>query len=197
MPFINVNKHNKASFSLSQPKSSYPEASIDSACTGNYIGRYSNINIKNVSRDEDPLSITTAGSETLTSIYNAELPIEIRVKAKECKIIDGMNENLISVGQLCDNDYEVHFNSKKCYVIDQLNNKVVMIANRDHSTGMYIYQFNDKNSIVFSLKKYQSRITFQSQAEVTDYWSKTFGNPTDSTFIHALRYHKDIKIPGL
>ena len=56
-----------------------PIALIDSASTNNYVME-NNIPIKNKKIDTVPNSISTAGTETLQSIYTGNLPINIRQK---------------------------------------------------------------------------------------------------------------------
>jgi hypothetical protein len=155
-----------------------------------------NIPIKNKKIDTVPNSISTAGTETLQSIYTGNLPINIRQKATECKVIDGITENLISVGKICDNDYNVIFTKDDCKVQDILdNNNTVMIGTRDHTNGMYNYEFSNQKAL--ALIPYQHRISFQNHADITRFWSATLGNPTDSTLLRALKQFKDINIPNL
>ena len=48
------------------------------------------------------------------------------VEFKNVTYVKGIQHNLISISQLCDADYEVHFNKKEGKVIDQ--KKVVVLA---------------------------------------------------------------------
>ena len=168
-------------------------AYMDSASTDNYF-RNNDVKILNVQEDINPTTISTAGNEILKSILIGNLPINIR--GSDCKIINGITENLISVGKLCDNNYTVIFTSNKCQVKDNLdNNNIVMTALRNYNDGMYIYNFDENKA--FAMMPYQHRISFQNHAEATRFWSATLGNPTDSTFLRALKHFKDIQIPNL
>lgn len=46
--------------------------------------------------------------------------------------VKGLYNNLISISQLCDTDYEVHYNKKEGKMIDQKNVTVLPAKHIDH-----------------------------------------------------------------
>ena len=147
-----------------------------------------------VNKDDTEEAIWNMACQTNLNIENGKGIKEALEDARK-NIIDGMSENLISVSELCNADYQVNFNKETCTITDTLNNNnIVMEAPRNINNGMYIYEFN--NNKTSSLMQYQLRISFANQAEAARFWSKVFGNPTDSTFLYALQHFKYLKIPN-
>ena len=177
---------------------------MDSGATDNWVPDGFRCT-SNKKRDEDPSYVTTAGSDMLKSTHTAQLPLPINSTGSECKVLPGMSghDALLSVGKIADSGYELVFNEQTCYVFPKSTvsydpQLAVMEAPRDTSTDLYQYNMSQQNNRHASVaKRYQHRISHEDQAATVRYWSHVFGNPTDSTFYHAISQHSDIHIDGL
>lgn len=74
-----------------------------------------------------------------------------KMKVQDAVHVKGLNETLVSVGQVCDQDHIVVFTRKNAVILridgfDVNEEDVVMIANRDENSGLYILPIGDTAS---------------------------------------------------
>ena len=96
-------------------KHSKNTAYLDSGCTSHYFGN--NDPCTGVKETTDITSVALADGNTLISNKTAQIPIEgLTEKGQITRIVDDMQINLISVGQLCNNNCTVMLTKRKAQV---------------------------------------------------------------------------------
>ena len=95
------------------------------------------------------------------------------VKFKNVSYVKGLQHNLISISQLCDADYEVHFTKKEGKVINSEN---VQVLTATRKSDIYILDMFSADS---SLRRcFLSR----SQSNLNWLWHKRLSHPTSKLY---------------
>ena len=74
------------------------------------------------------------------------------VKAKKFMYVDGLNHNLLSVSQMCDQGNEFVFSSKQC-VVRKIDKGKTMIKGTRTPRNLYILKGGQENATQVNLQK--------------------------------------------
>jgi hypothetical protein len=86
--------------------------------------------------NKPPITVRMLNNETILSCNTAKLNLPIlNEQARKAHVFEDLNKNLLSVGQLCDAEYDVKFTKHK--EILHSNNNIVLTAKRDHTNGLW------------------------------------------------------------
>jgi hypothetical protein len=108
-------------------------AILDSGCTSQFITN--NVPCKIKKENKPPLTVRMPNNETILSYNSAKLNLPMpNEQARKAHAFGDLNNNLLSVGQLCDAGYDVKFTKQGNR---HNNNNIVLTAKRDHTNGMW------------------------------------------------------------
>lgn len=98
-----------------------------------------------------------AGQEEAVCVGTGTLNLG-KIKVQDAVHVKGLNETLVSVGQVCDQDHIVLFTKKNAVIMridgfDVDEEDVVMIANRDQKSGLYVLPRGSTEQKGFSTSK--------------------------------------------
>jgi hypothetical protein len=110
-------------------------ALLDSGCTSHFIKQDAPHNSKK-QKNAPCLTVRLPKNATIKSSGTCTLCLpELNEAAKKVYTFNNLNENLISVGKLCDAGYDVHFDKDKAIVNNKEN--IILTAPRDHKNGLW------------------------------------------------------------
>jgi hypothetical protein len=108
---------------------------LDSGCTSNFIKQGAPHNSKK-QKNAPCLTVRLPNNATIKSSGTGTLCLpELNEAATKNHTFNNINENLMSVGQLCDTGCDVHFDKDKAIVNNKEN--IILTAPRDHKNGLW------------------------------------------------------------
>jgi len=121
------------------------------------------------------------------------LATQLSKSAQSAFVLDNLKTgSLISLSQLCDDDCIAIFTN---YDVKIVKDREVIITGRRESSGLWSIPINSPSS---TLQQANGILrTDKPKSELATYIHATFGSPTKSTFIQAIRKNHLITVPGL
>ena len=127
----------------------------------------------------------------------------IPTAVKRAHIFPGLhNKALISLGQFCDNGYEVQLTKDKIYINHITNNELSIEGNRDRMTKMWTINIDNMqrpNKLHSNDKhlKMNNVYKFNKKKDIVTYLHKAAYSPVKSTWIKAINSGFFTTWPGL
>ena len=161
---------------------------LDSACTSHYIKQ--NTHCINKHTVNDGVTVRLPNGATMQSKATCNLDIKgLTKKGTEANIFDNMHVNLISLGQLCDDDCVITLLKTKALV--HKYNNLIMMASRNRQNGMWEFDLNrpqDSMNNVYEITMARDIVTYLHGAA---------GFPVVDTWVKAIRNNQYATWPGL
>jgi len=169
------------------PRHDSIECIVDSGCTKHYLKSHENIH---QNENQNPLHVMLPNGHTMTSTATTALQIHsATTKGNQAHIFQDLaSGNILSVGQLCDDDYEVTFTKNK--VLFDKDNDIKFSGQRNPINGMWMAKFPIKHqvNVIIPYKPMQDAIKFMHAACFS---------PCISTWCNAIRQGYFSTWPGL
>jgi hypothetical protein len=109
-------------------------AILDSGCTSHFITN--NAPCKITKENKPPLTVRMPNNKKILSCNTVKLNLPmINEQARKAYVFGDLNNNLLSVGQLCVTGYDVKFTKHKATVHNNTN--IVLTEKRDHTNGLW------------------------------------------------------------
>ena len=118
-------------------------AYLDSGCTSHYLKN--DAVCENIRVVTDNVEVVLPNGANIVSNTMANLNIEgLTDEGTEARLFENIRVNLISLGQLCDDDCIITLSKKKAQV--RKHNKLIMEAQRNLQNGMWIFDMSRKQT---------------------------------------------------
>jgi hypothetical protein len=148
-------------------------------------------------KSRTPLTVRLPNGATMDSSHTAELDIpELNAAASKAHVFPGVaNHSILSVGQLCDEDYIVTFKQASVTICDS-DKAPILSGPRDLHTGLWHINLKQTNNHIpepIANNVYELRNT----GALVHYLHKALFSPTKSAMLQAVKYGHLITWPGL
>ena len=175
-------------------------AKLDSGASKNYFKPTDQHVLQNVHKIQHGPTVTFPNNATSKPTHNGNLPLQhVSSRGSSSYILPGLtNANLVSVGQLCDDDCQVLFTKQQAIV--SKNNKLVTIGTRNHQDGLWDIHFNEFSTTSPSSNHASANAVItlnQTKVELLQYLHACLFSPTKSTLLKAILNNNLITFPGL
>ncbi|PKA64280.1 hypothetical protein AXF42_Ash009500 [Apostasia shenzhenica] len=98
---------------------------LDSGCSRHMVGDKS----KFISLKPRNGGLVTFGDDTMKRIIEiGKVGKDFTISIDKVLLVDSLTYNLLSIFQLCDNDYDILFDASKCLI--KLNDAIMFVGNR-------------------------------------------------------------------
>jgi hypothetical protein len=161
-------------------------ALLDSGCTSHFIKQGAPQNIKK-QNNAPCLTVRFPNNATIKSSGTGTLCLpELNLAATKNHTFNNLNKNLMSVGQLCDAGYDVHFDKDKAIVNNKEN--IILTAPRDHKNGLWQAPLVTTNN---EMRKATCNMTTHHDNTTSTYLRKH--DNINSAYCSNVQDHTDIK----
>ena len=159
-------------------------------------------------KDAPALLVGCPNGSIMTSAKATHLAIPAVPKAaNQARVFDELKSgNLLSIGQLCDNNCTATFNKQSMHV-NNANGEEVLQGPRDARTGLWTVQIPMSNSVTAAKPPDRKGATVETangvirkkttKSELAEYIHASLGSPAPSTLIDAVNKGFLTSIPGL
>jgi hypothetical protein len=157
-------------------------AILDSGCTSNFLSATA---CSDKQAAHVPLNVNMPNGTTIQSSHTCNLLLaDLPHQARQAHILPGLVHNsLISVGQLCDNEYSVTFTQDQVTV--SRNGKNVMNGSRDPKSRLW--QVNLKQKMKTEIVQCNHAHDNNKQKDLINYLHAACFSPVKSTWINAIK----------
>ena len=135
MEKINYNHHLSliqtlpTSSTQSPPQTHTKNPIANSGCTGHYLDALKKI-VQTREPSENPINVKLPNSSTMASTHQSQIPLEkLSSQAKHAELFPNLHSSLISIGQLCDDEFIVTFYKHK-FIVSK-NKDIIIEGYRD------------------------------------------------------------------
>ena len=119
----------------------------DTGTTGRFLTLDSPYN--NKQQAVHPLPIQMPNGEIIMSTHTALLfHQDLPLQARKAHIFPGLNNDLLSIGILCDHGWEAIFNDKYVRILNKWSGKFIMKVTRDPHTNLYMLNFTQQKKLM-------------------------------------------------
>ena len=95
-----------------------------------------------------PLPIQIPNGEIITSTHTALLSHQdLTIQAQKSHLFPGINKALLSIGTLCDHEFEATFNDKSVRILNRWIGKVIMKGTRYPRTNLYMLNLTQQKKL--------------------------------------------------
>ncbi|CAB9522408.1 hypothetical protein SEMRO_1299_G260670.1 [Seminavis robusta] len=102
---------------------------------------------RNVQPDSQPIAVAMPNADTETNSHVATLPIPtLQPKDNQIKLFDNFQHNLVSVGQLCDQDCTAHFSKTDLQVNNNHGTTILHGKRNPHGDRLWHVDFPEHSA---------------------------------------------------
>ena len=189
---INNNENVKTSFTCSNKN-----AIADSGCTNHYICTSSPCT--NISACKNGIQVKQPDGAIMTSSHTALLDFPtLPIAVRRAHIFPSMqNKALLSLGQFCDNGYDVALTRTTISINHHHNPSLSLYGQRDTTTGMWTVDISAKPHPPTITSHCHNIYELNKKRDIVTYLHKAAFSPVPSTWIQAIETGFYTSWPGL
>jgi hypothetical protein len=155
-------------------------AILDSGCTIHFTTNNAPCNITKENKPQ--LTVRIPNDETILYCNTAKLHLPtLNEQSRESHVSKDLNNNLLLVGQLCDDGYNIKFNKHKATVHKKSN--IILTAKRDHSNGLWSAPLTDHTPEHNNVQPTAQCILAQSSTTSTKCYLRQYDNKNKSYMV--------------
>lgn len=174
-----------------------PIAKGDSGATRTYLTPEHATLLQNTQRN-DNIEVVLPNNDTLKSTTSGELNIpELSTMGRQAYVLNGLNNSLISLGQLADDNCTIILTKKELQVFKSY--KKILHGFRNNNDGLWDIPLPN-SPLSLKPKNHMANVIIHKKQNINDlmqYFHATLYSPTKSTLLKAVKNGNFIGWPGL